>query len=794
MGEIKQESTVKAPRSVSRRSFIKLGAGVAAGTSAIGYGVFSGFGSSLIPINADSQENGEKIVPSSGSHNCGGRCVVNAHVKENVVQRISTDTEQDTEKSPQLRACQRCRSYRKRLYHPDRLKYPMKRIGNRGEGKFERITWDEATTTIANEINRISTKYGPEALYPLYMSGNSGKLAERNFLNRLLSLNGGYLNYYGTYSTACTAAVTPITYGTGDTGNSRDSWLHSKLIILWGWNPAETVHGTNTTYYLKKAKEAGAKIIVIDPRYSDTAVAFADEWIPLLPTTDNAVMDAMTYVMITEDLYDKAFVDKYCVGFDEEHMPEGIPEGNSLKSYILGKADGIPKTPEWAEKISRVPADKLRQLARDYATIKPAALLQGWGPQRHALGEQPVRGVTVLASITGNVGIIGGWASGEGNISRQKIGCLPFKNPVETAISMYTWSEAIERGSEMGPKDGVKNADRLSSNIKAMFNIAGNILANQHSDLNKTVKLLEDESKCEFILVCEQFMTSTAKYADILIPSDMYFEREDIVTPWVFGDYVLMQNKAVDTIFECRNGYDWLTEVAEKLGLKAKFTEGKTLEDWSRYICDMTRENHPEFSSYEEFKKRGAFKWEYDEPLIAFKKQIEDPENNPFPTPSGKIEIFSKKFYDLNNPEVPAIPKYVECWEGPSDPLKQTYPLQCIGWHYKAHSHSTYHNIGWLQEAQPKQLWINEKDAKHRGIKTDDIVNVFNDRGTLEIPVKVTPRIMPGVIAIPQGAWFNPDNNGIDKGGCINTITKYHPTPYAKGNPQHTNLVEVKKA
>ncbi|MGI6450970.1 MAG: DMSO/selenate family reductase complex A subunit [Desulfitobacteriia bacterium] len=778
---------------LSRRSFLKLGAGVVAGTSVLGYGLTSGFGSSLVPVKADDSGE-EKIVSLAGSHNCGGRCVVKAHVKDNIVVRITSDNEADDDKFPQLRGCLRCRSYRQRLYHPDRLKYPMKRVGKRGEGQFEQITWDEATTTIANELKRITSQYGPEAIYWQNMTGDSAILAERNFAKRLLGLNGGYLNQYNNYSTACTHVATPYTYGTTSTGNSFDSLLYSKLIILWGHNPAETVFSTNTPYILKKARDAGAKIIVIDPRYSDTAALLADEWIPILPTTDNALMDAMIYVMITEGLYDKEFVAKYCLGFDEDQMPEGIPAGNSLKSYIIGVSDGVPKTPEWAEKICRVPAGKIRQLAREYATIKPAALVQGWAPQRHAYGEQPVRGATVLASITGNVGILGGWASGSAYWGRTKVAGLPAANPVKTAISMFMWTEAIERGKEMTAKDGVTGAERLSTDIKMIFNVAGNTLINQHSDINNTVRILQDESKCEFILVAEQFMTPSAKFADILLPADMYFEREDITTPWIFGDYVLYQGKAADPPFECRNGYDWMTEVADKLGFKDKFTEGRTRQDWVKYIVEQTRLNHPEFPTYEEFKERGVYKWRFPEPLIAFKQQIEDPANNPFPTPSGKIEIFSQRLYEMNNPEIPAIPKYIESWEGPADPLREKYPLQCFGWHYKASAHSTFHNINWLQEAQKHCLWINPMDAEARGIKNGDRVRVFNERGEIEIEARVTVRIMPGVVAMPEGAWYTPDSTGVDKGGCINTLTKYHPTPLAKGNPQHTNLVEVKKA
>jgi anaerobic dimethyl sulfoxide reductase subunit A len=715
------------------------------------------------------------------------------HVRSGRVVRISTDNTEEKDGCHQLRACMRGRSYRERLYHPDRLKYPLQRTGKRGDGEFKRISWEEATTLIAGELKRITAKYGPESRYINYSSGIKGVLAEREFFRRLLSVyGGGYLDYYGSYSSACTRMATSYTFGTDKTGSSTDNWQHSKLIILWGHNPAETSFGTNTPYYLKKARENGSKIIVIDPRYSDSAVALADEWIPLLPTTDNALMDAMIYVMITENLYDRSFVDKYCLGFDEGQMPDGVPAGNSLCSYILGQYDGIAKTPQWAEQITRVPAGAIHRLAREYATMKPAALLQGWGPQRHAYGEQPARGATVLAAITGNVGIRGGWASGYGFQSQIQLAPLPYENPVKASISFFTWTEAVLRGRQMGPDSGVRNAGRLESDIKFVASLAGNSLLNQHSDINMTREILKDETKCEFILVSDEFMTPSARYADLLLPSTNFLERVGIATALEYQDYVIFQGKAVDASYECRNGYDWMLEVAEKLGVWEEFSLGRNYEDWARYIVEKTKELDPDFPSFEEFSRQGIYR-KQPKSYIAFQEQVEDFANNPFPTPSGKIEIFSPRLFAMNNPsEIPAIPKYIPSWEGPGDSVNIQYPLQLIAWHSKRSTHSTMGNSAWLEEVEPHKLWVNPKDARQRGLSSGDRARVFNMRGELEITVKVTSRIMPGVVAMPQGAWYKPDHEAVDQGGCINTLTKYHPTPLAKGNPQHTNLVDVK--
>lgn len=737
----------------------------------------------------------ERIVTTTCAHNCSACCLLKVHVKDGVVTRISTDDTEEKDGYHQLRACLRGRAYRERLYHPHRLKYPLKRVGKRGEGSFSRISWDEATTIIADQLGRITEKYGPASRYTNYSSGICGVLNEREFFRRLLCVyGGGFLNYHNSYSTACTKPATEYTFGTFRTGSSRDNWQHARLIILWGHNPAETTFGTNTTYYLKLAKEKGAKIIVIDPRYSDSAVALADEWIPLLPTTDNALMAAMVYVMLTENLYDREFVKKYCLGFDEAQLPEGIPPGSSFAAYVLGHSDGTPKTPAWAEAITGVPAGTICRLAREYATLKPAALIQGWGPQRHAYGEQPVRGAAALAAITGNVGVLGGWASGCGTYAAARLATLPYRNPVKESIPCFSWADAILRAPAMGPADGLKNADGLSCGIKFMASLAGNCLINQHAEINATAEILADEGKCEFILVSDEFMTASARFADLLLPSTNFLERIDIIAPWSFMEYVVFQDKAVEPPHECRTGYDWMLEVAAKLGVEQAFSEGKSYEDWAGYIVEKTRERDPQFPPYAEFRARGFYEKKIAGPQIAFREQIENFEANPFLTPSGKIEIFSPRLFALGKDgEIPAVPKYIPSWEGPHDPLKNEFPLQLIGWHSKRSTHSTMFNSGWLEEAEPHRLWINPGDAKARQLADGDLARVFNRRGELEIKVKVTARIMPGVVAMPQGAWHQPDGGGTDRGGCINTLTSYRPTPWARGNPQHTNLVQVEK-
>ncbi|EQB2230749.1 TPA: molybdopterin-dependent oxidoreductase [Escherichia coli] len=740
----------------------------------------------------------DKVVPTCSTFDCGGKCDIRAHMRDGVVTQITTlpDNELDPQ-MPIMRACVRGRGYRKFVYHPDRLKYPMKRVGKRGEGKFERISWDEATTLIADNLKRITQQYGPASRYVHVGTAVSGGTFSGDAMaRRLLNLTGGYLEYYHSVSLGNTAAATPYTYGVAASGNSMDTLLDTKLVILWGHNPTETIFG-HTNYFFQKMKQNGTRFIVVDPRYSDTVSSLADQWIPLLPTTDNALMDAMMYVIISENLHDKTFIDTYTLGFDENSMPEGVPANESLVAYLFGAKDGIHKTPEWAEKITHVPAQSIRQLARDYATTKPAALIQGWGPQRHICGERTARGSTLLASITGNVGIKGGWAAGYGGSSNRKFCVGPDmpENPVQAKISIMNWMQAADDASKVTPQDGLKGVDKLDSNIRLLFSLAGNYLANQNPDVHQAAKLLEDESKIEFIVLSDLFMTPSAKYADVLLPETSFMERWNIGETWGTASYLILSEKLIEPEFERRTDYDWLRDVAKKLGVEAEFSQGRDEKQWVEHIWEQTRlampdENLPDFATLQK-TRRHLFK---SAPHIAFEANIRDPQNNPFPTPSGKIEIFSKRLFDMQDPEIPALSHYVPAFEGPEDKLTAKYPLQLITWKGKNRANSTQYANPWLQEVQTQKLWLNPQDAKQRGISEGDSVKIYNDRGVSIIPVEITPRIIPGVVAMQAGAWWQPDAQGIDRGGCANVLSSTRITALAKGNSHQTMLVEVEKA
>ena len=723
------------------------------------------------------KDTGEEIIPTMCSSHCGGTCLLRVHVKDGVITRVETD--EGTE--PQLRACQRGRALRQRVYSPDRILYPLKRVGKRGEGKFERISWDEALEVVAAGITRVRDAYGPRSILYLPMAGDVGALHTIVTMSRLLSLAGGYSTWWGLTSFHGGVWASNFSYGTVFCSNTRDSFLHSRLIILWGWDPASTQTGTNTPWYLTQAKEKGARIIAVDPWFSDSAAAFADEWIPVRPATDAAVLIAMAHVMIREKLHDRTFLGRYTVGFDK------------YQDYILGKEDGVPKTPEWAEEITGVSAGTIEKLAREYANTKPAALMAGIGPGRTAYGEQYHRAAIALAAMTGNVGKVGGDAAARAWESL--VGGYPYGVGIGTALP-FTFNP-IEDSSD---SDGVplgylsprihytRIADAIlrgrSGGYPADYKMAFIVNCNYVNSLPNVNKIVQALEKLEFVVVEEQFMNATARYADIILPTSSYAEREDIV----FGvgmAYYGFQNKLIEPLGESKPHNEIAKALAAKLGIDDY--DEDTDENRLKTLAMVAQIPH-----YEQFKKTGVYWIRQPEPYVAFRKQIEDPEENPFPTPSGKIEIFSQRLADLNDPLRPPVPTYLEPWEGPTDSLRKKYPLQLLTNHFKRRSNAQFETFPWLQELVKQALVIHPRDAETRGIEDGDLVYVYNDRGGTVVPAWVTGRIMPGVVILPQGAWYAPDENGIDRAGSANVLTRDEPSP-AGSFAYNSALVEVER-
>jgi anaerobic dimethyl sulfoxide reductase subunit A len=402
--------------------------------------------------------------------------------------------------------------------------------------------------------------------------------------------------------------------------------------------------------------------------------------------------------------------------------------------------------------------------------------------------------------MTGNFGISGGGSGMSAGGTSIKMSGFPLpENLIPAFISVYMWPDFITRGSEMtnGPRDRIKGAEKLNQNMKFMWNHGGNCITNQHSDINSTVKMLEDDTQLEMIVTVEVAMTHSAMVSDIILPETTGFEIDTIINGGGKGRHAwsLYNHKLIEPMYEAKDTL-WIAEqLAERLDLTAAYQDGHAgREDWLRDMVASAQENHPDFPDYDTFKEVGLYKTA-GKTSVAFASFREDPVANPLKTETGKIEIYSPFLASLKDPEeIPALPQYIPEWEGVSDPLREKYPLLMVGHHAVQRSHSTFDNVDYLREAHRQALWMNTLDAEARGIKNGDMVKIFNDRGVVNVPAYVSNRLRPGVTSLPQGAWYTPDANGVDTRGSVNVLTKYHPTPLAKGNPQHTNLVQVEKA
>jgi DmsA/YnfE family anaerobic dimethyl sulfoxide reductase A subunit len=718
----------------------------------------------------------EQIIRTICSSHCGGTCDMKVHVKGNRIVRIEADDREDTS-----RMCARGHAYRQRVYAPDRLLYPLKRKGSRGSGRFIRISWEEALETVAGEMKRIKAAYGNAAILHFCSMCDPHTLHHVGAFHKLLCQFGGYTAPWGFISNEGAAFSAGVTYGMrrkfSQTDHRPEEYLDSRLIIMWGWNPVSTEQGTNFPLYLARAREAGARIICVDPRYTDSAAVFADQWIPIRPGTDAAVLLAMAYVIIKEHLHDQDFIDNYTVGFDR------------FKDDLLGLNDGRPKSPEWAEAISTVKAETIALLARAYAGTKPSALATSIGPGRTAYGEQYHRAAAALEIITGNWQpqnwLPSPWKTKynpqfasppnpveEGAPPRLK--ALPYRGASVNSsarVNVSLFADAILKGRAGGYPNDYKMVWLSNTNY-----------LNQLGEVNKTVKAFQ---QLEFSLVTEQFMTPTAKFADIVLPVCTFLERSDISAPRGGGLYGVL-NKAVEPLGESRSQL----QICQALALKLGITDygDKSDEEWVKDMVTKIAEE-VDLPAFESLREQGTYRVKAE---AAGPRKNGKPLFPSFRTPSGKIEIFSEIAARIKDPRIPVLPTYMETWESLNDPLTEEYPLQLITPHFKRRAHSQFDNLPWLRELQTQAVTINTVDAEVRGIRPGDLVRVFNDRGEVRIPAKVTERIMPGVVALPQGAWYDPDEKGVDYGGCANVLTKNVISPGGAFTP-HTALVQVEK-
>ncbi|MCL2716098.1 MAG: molybdopterin-dependent oxidoreductase [Alphaproteobacteria bacterium] len=806
-----------------RRAFLK-------GTAALGLtsGLLSTLGSQQAeafayePYPRDDQL---QTVVTSCAHNCGSRHMLVAHKKGDVIVRLSTDDGRyqkdgafgkDTEEEPQLRACLRGRSYRSRLYSAERLLYPMIRVGERGEGKFRRASWEEVLTQISEKMVHLKNTYGPTALLDQSYAGASYGVLHKSdqiegLLARFLGMFGCRTNSWSVPSYQGTTFSSRITFGTIEDGNEDDTFAHTKLMIMWGWNPAYTFHGGNTFYYMRLAKQRGCKFVVVDPQYTDSCAAYDAWWIPIKPNTDAAMMAGMAHYIFANNLQDQNFINRFCLGIDYGTMPNWALNQENFKDYILGNSDGIPKTPEWAAKICGVPAEDIIKLADMYARTKPAALKASWSPGRAAYGEQYNRMAAALQAITGNIGILGGSSEGVGKAYHSEAVAYPYDNNANiwyASIKSDRWAHVVLNypnvtREEAGLWPRQDQLDGLVPNIRGIF-WQGSDWFNQLTNINKQIAAIK---KLDLVVCMDSTITPSGLWSDYLLPIATRFERHDVALPWYKGHYYIHRPKVIEPLGESKTDFQVFTELAYRLGFgpaynpratRDYFTDNAAVDE--AYLMawwERVQQHQGVAMSWEEFKAHGVYKFKLDQPHVAFRSQIE--QGMPFQTPSGRIEIFSTvlaQTADFRRTQygypIPAIPKWIEPWESLNSPKVAEFPFHMISPHPRWRTHSIFNNVPWLRETYSQEVTINATDARRLEIKTGDTVEVWNERGKCVVPAYVTERCMPGVVVLHEGAWMDVDENGVDRAGNPDFLTLDNPSP-AGAFAYNTALVNIRK-
>lgn len=875
------EASIPKSKAMSRRTFIKWSSALAAGGAAA-----TAAGCGFSQVDEGNGESGDTLetgqwVPAQCWADCGSRGFNKVFVRDGKPVRMGTDTShEDSADCPRLRSCARGRAQRAHLFGADRLKYPMKRKNwspgggdninghLRGIDEWERISWDEALDYVASEIERIVTTYGNEAIVlPGYVTSLFGQWD----IGRLLCLYGGYMDNWGACSSGAWGSVAPYT-GLLEDWNDRFELRKSDLIVLWGANPAWSRAGL-PTYYLMQAKHAGAKFISIDIFRNATAQALADEWVGVRPGTDVALALGMAYAVLVEDeansgsLIDWDFLNTCCIGFDADHMPEGVDTSDNFKDYVLGVLDGEPKTPEWASTICGAPADVIRNVALEVAQTDKVSICMAPAPTRTTNGCSFPQAILALGAMCGCIGkegcmvgsdkghswqmegpslVAGGSVLGDnawftpggkemlenpiGGISPSKFTGAPdgmYTRPLApyTRINNNELWTSVLFGTYTAGKDDLRECK-----TKMFYHTHENLM-NQAPGVMLAIKA---HRAVEFVVTQNLVMTTTAKYSDIVLPVTSQWERGGDVTQGYREQIVLTQNVS-EPLFEAKDDL-WIAEqLAKRLGVDptqvtvhspaqelfnqlAACTVIK--EDGSDYeplltitaedIAEMGVEGQPQEGriEYQQFKKDGIYTVERKEGdgfghvcLEAFRN---DPEANPLSTESGKLEIYCRTLaedleacgWSTIDPlphYTPAIEGYEETFSDWDGKVKGEYPYQLVSIHSPRFAHSTFGNVPILREAFDHPLYMNPLDASASGVETGDTALVTSKWGRVLRPVLATDIIMPGVVALAQGAWVDIDEDtGIDKAGCVNVLNG--PNPVGFGHQSfNSTIVKVEK-
>ena len=676
----------------------------------------------------------------------------------------------------------------------------------RGKDEFVELSWEEIIEITSNELSRIKNNYSNNAFFAgSYGWGSAGRFHHpQSQLHRFFNCYGGYTKSVNTYSYAASETIIPHVIGMSYRKflNSHTDWdnicENTELILMFGGLPLKNSQVTSggvgkhtTKEYLKKCANNKVKFYNISPMFMEADKIVNAEWIKIRPGTDTAFMIAIAYVLETKNLLDQTFLEKYCHGYI------------NFRNYLLGKTDGIIKNPKWAENITGINETLFFELA-NIITQKRTLITGSWSLQRQQYGEQPHWMIVVLASMIGQIGMPGG-GFGLGYSAENGIGnpvidfkwpaLNQFKNNINEFIPVARYSDML---LYPGKEYNYNGLNYSYPNIKLVYWAGGNPFHHQ-MDLSKLTKA---SSKPDTIVVNEIWWNSLAKHSDIILPTTTSLERNDIgIRHW--DQTISPMHKAIEPIGDSKTDYEIFSLLSEKLDFKNKFTENKNESEWLKFLWNQAEKDalNANFNlpTFDEFWN-GSF-LEVLQPIkhqILMDDFIKNPVYNPLKTPSKKIEIFSETIDKFGYSNCIGHPSWLEPDEWLGSNLVKKFPLQLISGQPENRLHSQLDNGKESKSKKIKSreaLKINPEDASKRKLKNNDIVKVFNERGSCLAGIIISEEVMPGIIFLPTGAWYDPEKTS---DFCIhgnpNVLTKDQGcSSLSQGPSAHSTLVEIIK-
>lgn len=685
------------------------------------------------------------------------------------------------------------------------------RAGGAGRGRepFVEVDWKTALDMAAEQIERVRTAHGNSAIFGgSYGWASAGRFNHaQSQIHRFLNLLGGYTRSINSYSYGAGEVIIPRVVGSMHSLAGRHtSWKSiissTRLLVTFGGLPEKNAQvnagGVTRHRYrdmLGQFAQAGVRLVSVSPIRDDTSAPC--EWIPIRPQTDVALMLGLAHVLETENLANCAFLATYTVGYDQ------------FRDYLLGVSDGVAKTPQWASSICRVPAQDIVQLARDMARQR-TMITMSWSLQRAENGEQPYWMTVALASMIGQIGLEGGgfgfgYAAVNGiglDSITLKIPALPQgRNPVESFIPVARISDML-----LGKGQSFRyNGQTLTyPDIRLIYWAGGNPF-HHHQDLHRLRKAW---AVPEAVIVNEPWWTATAKHADIVFPTTVAYERNDIVGA-SNDPFIIASAAHVKPYGTARNDFEVFCELAARFGLLKAFTEDKTEEDWLRSFYAQIKVQGDEqgisLPGFDEFWAKGMVELPTTESDTVFSEFIQDPTGKPLRTPSGRIEIFSRTIRDFGIDGQPGHPIWIEPEEWLGSSRAQEFPLHLLSNQPPSKLHSQYDHAPHsrkLKISEREPIRIHPVDAASRGIESGAVVRVFNARGSCLAGAVVSDAVVPGVVQMATGAWLDlaledgdaGDGLPLDRHGNANVLTRDRGTSeIAQGSTANSCLVQVER-